>query len=42
MHVRTFESHCGPLTQYGMKHMQAFANVCNVGLDATKMALVVE
>jgi hypothetical protein len=28
------------LTQYGMKHMQTFANVCNVDFDATKMALV--
>lgn len=24
-----FESHCGSLTQYGMKHMRAFANICN-------------
>jgi len=38
--VRTFESSCGVLTQYGMKHMRAFANVCNAGLDATKMASV--
>lgn len=36
--VRTFERSCGPLTQYGMKHMRAFANICNSGLDATKMA----
>ncbi|KAL1211003.1 Vacuolar-processing enzyme beta-isozyme [Cardamine amara subsp. amara] len=27
--VRVFETHCGSLTQYGMKHMRAFANVCN-------------
>ncbi|KAH8944344.1 hypothetical protein BDL97_13G105000 [Sphagnum fallax] len=40
--VHTFESHCGPLTQYGMKHMRAFANVCNAGLDATKMASAAE
>lgn len=38
--MRTFESSCGVLTQYGMKHMRAFANVCNAGLDATKMASV--
>lgn len=24
-----FENHCGLLTQYGMKHMRAFANICN-------------
>lgn len=36
--VRTFERSCGPLTQYGMKHMRAFANICNSGLDVTKMA----
>jgi legumain len=42
MQVHTFESHCGPLTQYGMKHMRAFANVCNAGLDATKMASAAE
>ncbi|XP_048319871.2 legumain [Ziziphus jujuba] len=29
--VRLFESHCGSLTQYGMKHMRAFANICNHG-----------
>ncbi|AQK73110.1 Vacuolar processing enzyme 1 [Zea mays] len=26
--VRIFESHCGSLTQYGMRHMRAFANIC--------------
>ncbi|CAL9237727.1 unnamed protein product [Arabidopsis halleri] len=30
--VRVFETHCGSLTQYGMKHMRAFANVCNNGV----------
>ncbi|CAK9212424.1 unnamed protein product [Sphagnum troendelagicum] len=40
--VRTFESSCGVITQYGMKHMRAFANVCNAGLDATKMASVAD
>lgn len=24
-----YETHCGSLTQYGMKHMRAFANICN-------------
>ncbi|CAM0903595.1 unnamed protein product [Alopecurus aequalis] len=35
--VRVFESHCGSLTQYGMKHMRAFANICNNGVSVTKM-----
>lgn len=30
--VRTFESHCGSLTDYGMRHMRAFANICNAGI----------
>ncbi|KAH7297403.1 hypothetical protein KP509_26G068100 [Ceratopteris richardii] len=30
--VRTFESHCGSLTDYGMRHMRAFANICNAGV----------
>ncbi|KAL6911720.1 hypothetical protein ACP4OV_000525 [Aristida adscensionis] len=35
--VRIFESHCGSLTQYGMKHMRAFANICNSGIPHTAM-----
>ncbi|KAM0907447.1 hypothetical protein ACQ4PT_016119 [Festuca glaucescens] len=35
--VRVFESHCGSLTQYGMKHMRAFANICNNGFSEAKM-----
>eukprot|EP00494_Astrolonche_serrata_P006513 UN06537 len=35
--VRIFESHCGSLTQYGMKHMRAFANICNNGISGTTM-----
>ncbi|KAG9154424.1 hypothetical protein Leryth_000858 [Lithospermum erythrorhizon] len=27
--VRLFEGHCGSLTQYGMKYMRSFANICN-------------
>ncbi|KAK1601707.1 hypothetical protein QYE76_018401 [Lolium multiflorum] len=27
--VRIFEERCGPLTQYGMKHMRSVANICN-------------
>lgn len=37
--VRTFEAKCGALTQYGMKHMRAFANLCNAGVDPAKMAV---
>nr|GEW24754.1 vacuolar-processing enzyme [Tanacetum cinerariifolium] len=27
--VRVYETHCGSLTEYGMKHMRALANICN-------------
>ncbi|KAD3641213.1 hypothetical protein R6Q59_003837 [Mikania micrantha] len=36
--VRVYETHCGALTQYGMKHMRAFANICNQ--KVTKKAMV--
>ncbi|CAN4127570.1 unnamed protein product [Withania somnifera] len=41
--VRLFEAHCGSLTQYGMKHMRAFANICNNGVsrDAMEEAFMV-
>ncbi|PSS11505.1 Vacuolar-processing enzyme like [Actinidia chinensis var. chinensis] len=35
--VRVFETHCGSLTQYGMKHMRAFANICNNGVSEATM-----
>ncbi|CAA0838861.1 Vacuolar-processing enzyme beta-isozyme [Striga hermonthica] len=35
--VRLFEAHCGSLTQYGMKHMRAFANICNAGVSLDRM-----
>ncbi|KAK4486403.1 hypothetical protein RD792_009077 [Penstemon davidsonii] len=35
--VRLFEAHCGSLTQYGMKHMRAFANICNNGVSQDEM-----
>ncbi|KAK4262639.1 hypothetical protein QN277_028177 [Acacia crassicarpa] len=35
--VRVFETHCGSLTQYGMKHMRAFANICNNGVSEASM-----
>lgn len=36
--VRAYERHCGPLKQYGMKHMRAFANICNAGVGEQAMA----
>ncbi|KAK9683852.1 hypothetical protein RND81_10G169200 [Saponaria officinalis] len=36
--VRTFEAHCGSLSQYGMKHMRSFANICNAGITTEQMA----
>ena len=36
--VRTFEKHCGSLSQYGMKHMRAMANICNAGISEEEMA----
>eukprot|EP01018_Ginkgo_biloba_P028268 Gb_24750 [translate_table: standard] len=38
--VRTFESHCGSLSQYGMKHMRALANICNQGVSVKTMGAV--
>lgn len=36
--VRTFETHCGSLSQYGMKHMRSIANICNAGITKDQMA----
>ncbi|KAI3823743.1 hypothetical protein L1987_05184 [Smallanthus sonchifolius] len=36
--VRTFETHCGSLSQYGMKHMRSIANLCNSGVTNEQMA----
>ncbi|XP_070009151.1 vacuolar-processing enzyme-like [Nicotiana sylvestris] len=36
--VRTFETHCGSLSQYGMKHMRAVANICNSGIKMEQIA----
>lgn len=36
--VRAFETHCGSLSQYGMKHMRAFGNICNAGINKDQMA----
>jgi len=38
--VHTFESHCGSLSQYGMKHMRALANICNNRVSVDTMAEV--
>jgi legumain len=35
--VRSFEERCGPLTQYGMKHMRSVANICNAGVRVEAM-----
>jgi legumain len=36
--VRTFETHCGSLSQYGMKHMRSIANICNAGIQKDQMS----
>nr|AWD84471.1 asparaginyl endopeptidase 1 [Petunia x hybrida] len=36
-YVRTFETHCGSLSQYGMKHMRSIANICNAGIKMEQM-----
>jgi legumain len=38
--VRSFESHCGSLSQYGMKHMRSLANICNAGIKKETMTEV--
>ncbi|XP_042396557.1 vacuolar-processing enzyme beta-isozyme-like [Zingiber officinale] len=35
--VQAFKLHCGSLTQYGMKYMRAFANICNEGVSKDAM-----
>lgn len=35
--VRIFETHCGSLSQYGMKHMRSIANICNAGVNRDQM-----
>ncbi|KAL1830655.1 hypothetical protein DCAR_0100586 [Daucus carota subsp. sativus] len=36
--VRTFETYCGSLSQYGMKHMRSIANICNAGISEEQMS----
>ncbi|XP_020099008.1 vacuolar-processing enzyme-like [Ananas comosus] len=38
--VRTIETYCGSLAQYGMKHMRSLANICNAGVRKESMAEV--
>ncbi|KAF8400956.1 hypothetical protein HHK36_014259 [Tetracentron sinense] len=38
MLVRTFETHCGSLSQYGMKYMRFIGNICNAGIRKEQMA----
>lgn len=38
--VRSFETYCGSLSQYGMKHMRKFANMCNAGVKVEIMEKV--
>ncbi|KAK4340744.1 hypothetical protein RND71_039245 [Anisodus tanguticus] len=36
--VKTFESHCGPLSSFSRKHVRGFANMCNAGIHKDQMA----
>ncbi|CAI5458905.1 unnamed protein product [Closterium sp. Yama58-4] len=36
--VRAYEASCGRITQYGMKHMRAFANLCNAAVPVHTVA----
>ncbi|BFG18173.1 hypothetical protein CerSpe_044470 [Prunus speciosa] len=36
--VRSYETDCGSLSQYGMKHMRSLANICNAGMTKEQMA----
>uniref|UniRef100_A0A1D1ZHI9 Vacuolar-processing enzyme n=1 Tax=Anthurium amnicola TaxID=1678845 RepID=A0A1D1ZHI9_9ARAE len=35
--VRIFETHCGSLSQYGIKHMRTMANICNARISKDAM-----
>lgn len=36
--VKTLESFCGSLSEYGMKHMRSIANMCNAGITKDQIA----
>ncbi|URD99040.1 Peptidase C13 family [Musa troglodytarum] len=38
--VRAFETYCGSLSRYGMKHMRSLANICNAGVRVEAIAKV--
>ncbi|KAL0908063.1 hypothetical protein M5K25_022531 [Dendrobium thyrsiflorum] len=38
--VRIFETHCGSLSEYGIKYTRSFANICNAGISNETMAKV--
>ncbi|KAI0494150.1 hypothetical protein KFK09_024281 [Dendrobium nobile] len=38
--IRIFETHCGSLSEYGMKHTRSFANICNAGISNETMTKV--
>ncbi|XP_028549614.1 vacuolar-processing enzyme gamma-isozyme-like isoform X1 [Dendrobium catenatum] len=38
--IQIFETHCGSLSDYGMKHTRSFANICNAGINNETMAKV--
>ncbi|KAI0494114.1 hypothetical protein KFK09_024245 [Dendrobium nobile] len=38
--VRIFETHCGSLSEYGMKHTRVIANICNAGINNETMTKV--
>nr|XP_011465105.1 PREDICTED: vacuolar-processing enzyme-like [Fragaria vesca subsp. vesca] len=35
--VKTYEKHCGKLSNYGMKHTRVFANMCNAGISVDQV-----
>ncbi|CAL9153032.1 unnamed protein product [Musa hybrid cultivar] len=38
--VRAFETYCGSLSRYGMKHLRSLANICNAGVRVEAMTKV--
>ncbi|PKU69110.1 Vacuolar-processing enzyme [Dendrobium catenatum] len=38
--IRIFETHCGSLSKYGMKHIHSLANICNAGISNETVAKV--
>ena len=40
--IDTWESTCGTLGQYGMRHSRTFANLCNLGFDSKHILTAAE